>query len=465
MKLKQERLFELMNEIDDDLILRAEKSGVQKGRGRRIWLRVGALAACVCLIVGVAVAVLLPDRGQPSTAPPVLDKNPSTTPPVGENEPSVTPPTEDDPPKVTLPVWENALYSADVIGNLFDTRYYGGGTSAYSKVYVTDSHDLQIDDLPDEEYLSVYRHFNADVAIDQGELEAFLDLIFPRLSQSLGVQFPPYEIEEAYGGGVRAVHWLDDCSVMASQTEGVMSVYLSASSGKTIVLDGETVRVDCRQNDAQVIASLEGLKTKLCQIFGVSFENAGVVRSYVPPYGIGGITVYLYNKDDHPLNDLSKTNIRPVGDFISIDLSRYSDDSPELILSNIFYMKRRVDATETYQVTESAKTISLADAEVLLYNGYVFGGHSCPICMKQQNQVSFEDYDFVDLEYVFAGNYDRSDLGIPFYAFYKLMGEDGKGTLIYAKTYVPAIEVKGYVEYFQGQERDHEGEEDEILPF
>jgi hypothetical protein len=85
--------------------------------------------------------------------------------------------------------------------------------------------------------------------------------------------------------------------------------------------------------------------------------------------------------------------------------------------------------------------------------------------MKQQNQVSFEDYDFVDLEYVFAGNYDRSDLGIPFYAFYKLMGEDGKGTLIYAKTYVPAIEVKGYVEYFQGQERDHEGEEDEILPF
>jgi hypothetical protein len=35
------------------------------------------------------------------------------------------------------------------------------------------------------------------------------------------------------------------------------------------------------------------------------------------------------------------------------------------------------------------------------------------------------------------------------------MGTDDNRILLYTKTYVPAIEVRGYVEYFQSQERNH----------
>lgn len=40
-------------------------------------------------------------------------------------------------------------------------------------------------------------------------------------------------------------------------------------------------------------------------------------------------------------------------------------------------------------------------------------------------------------------------LGVPFYTFYKQIGTSPGGNPIYAKTYVPAIEVTGMEEYFQ----------------
>lgn len=100
--------------------------------------------------------------------------------------------------------------------------------------------------------------------------------------------------------------------------------------------------------------------------------------------------------------------------------------------------------------------ISLSDAEALLYNGYVFGGHSCNLCMAAQDKISFKGYDYVGFEYVFgrtAGG-ELTD-GVPFYTFYKQIGTAKNGNLIYAKTYVPAIEVSGYEEYFEAQTEKH----------
>jgi hypothetical protein len=97
--------------------------------------------------------------------------------------------------------------------------------------------------------------------------------------------------------------------------------------------------------------------------------------------------------------------------------------------------------------------ISLKKAEELLCKGYVFGGHSCPICMSEQSPVDFEEYDYVNLEYV-RGYNEYSEL-IPFYAFYKYIGDDSGGNKVFAKTYVPAIEVSGYEEYFESQAKYH----------
>ena len=77
--------------------------------------------------------------------------------------------------------------------------------------------------------------------------------------------------------------------------------------------------------------------------------------------------------------------------------------------------------------------------------------------MLAQDKIDFEGYDFVDIEYVFeySNNNEKPSIGIPFYAFYKNIGTSENGNTIYAKTYVPAIEVSGYKEYFDSQKDNH----------
>jgi hypothetical protein len=74
--------------------------------------------------------------------------------------------------------------------------------------------------------------------------------------------------------------------------------------------------------------------------------------------------------------------------------------------------------------------------------------------MKSQQKISFEDYDFVGIEYISNPN-DMSEI-IPFYVFYKKLSPTQlyrSGN--YAKTYVPAIQVYGYEEYFESQASNH----------
>ena len=77
--------------------------------------------------------------------------------------------------------------------------------------------------------------------------------------------------------------------------------------------------------------------------------------------------------------------------------------------------------------------------------------------MAEQSKVSFRGYDFVDIEYVFEMDTKTSRplRGMPFYAFYKKIGRSKNGNSIYAKTYVAAIEVGGYEEYFNSQKDEH----------
>ena len=51
---------------------------------------------------------------------------------------------------------------------------------------------------------------------------------------------------------------------------------------------------------------------------------------------------------------------------------------------------------------------------------------------------------------------EKNTIGIPFYAFYKEIGTSKNGNTIYAKTYVPAIEISGLEEYFERQKDNHD---------
>lgn len=72
--MKKEELFEAIGDINEDYINEAHKDSKKKVRS--IWVKVGALAACVCLVVGMA--TMLPRNGnegphQPEIVPPDND--------------------------------------------------------------------------------------------------------------------------------------------------------------------------------------------------------------------------------------------------------------------------------------------------------------------------------------------------------------------------------------------------------
>lgn len=94
--MKKERFLELMNNIDDDLILRAEQAKPKQRRTKTLWVKWGVVAACLCLSVGTVLAVSM-QRAQPAVNPhwsqPSVDTSGHVQPPVESSKPAETKPT------------------------------------------------------------------------------------------------------------------------------------------------------------------------------------------------------------------------------------------------------------------------------------------------------------------------------------------------------------------------------------
>ena len=427
-----------LNHIAPDLV---EKYVKQKDKLRQnnrkqkgVWLRFGAIAACFLLIVSAVIAV------------PMLQK---------ANLPDV-------------PTWDTAQYSAEDIAKLFDSMKLDGvATNAYTKIYVPDSKYLYIGNMTDDEYLKLYQHTQTDKELNEVELNAFIDAFLPKLAESLDAPIPQYSIKEnnySTGNTLSASVDIGSYYLSASQNSQRNSLGLSKLEGnRQIVIDGETIQIDQRLSDEEILDSILSIKNKLFGIFGISFSNAKVVRNFgsYTKHGVERVDIYFYDESAH---DLNSSQPRPITDYIYISFDNFSNYSGDIVsdsiltVSSVYYLKNRSDIGDTqYEVVANAKRISISEAEALLYNGYVFGGHSCPLCMRAQDKIDFEGYDFVDIEYVFeySNKNETPSIGIPFYAFYKNIGISENGNTIYAKTYVPAIEVSGYKEYFESQKDNH----------
>ena len=411
------------------------KTNLKKERkpNKNEWLRFGAIAACFVLILGAVIVVL-----QKTNLPDV-------------------------------PTWDTARYSAKDIAKLFGaTKYDGVATNAYKKIYVPDSKYLYLGNMTEDEYLKLYQHTQIDKELNETELRDFIDAILPKLAESLDAPIPQYSIKEHnYSTGDNTLSVSVDIGsyyLSVSQYPQTSSlIFRKLKENRQIVLDGEIIQIDQRLSDEEILDSILSIKNKLFGIFGVSFSDAKVVRSFgsYTKHGAERVDIYFYNESAHELNS---SQPRPVTDYIYISFDNFSNYSGDIVsdsiltVSSVYYFKNRSDIGDTqYDVVANAKRISISEAEALLYNGYVFGGHSCPLCMLAQDKIDFEGYDFVDIEYVFEyGNKNGTpSLGIPFYAFYKNIGTSENGNTIYAKTYVPAIEVSGYKEYFESQKDNH----------
>ena len=432
--MKKKEWNEGLNYLDPDLI---EKHIEQKERLRQknkkpegVWLRFGAIAACFLLVIAV----------------PMLQK---------ANLPDV-------------PTWDTAQYSAEDIAKLFDSmKLEGVATNAYTKIYVPDSKYLYIGNMTDDEYLKLYQHTQTDKELNEVELNAFIDAFLPKLAESLDAPIPQYSIKEnnySTGNTLSARVDIGSYYLSASQNSQRNSLGLSKLEGnRQIVIDGETIQIDQRLSDEEILDSILSIKNKLFGIFGISFSNAKVVRNFgsYTKHGVERVDIYFYDESAH---DLNSSQPRPITDYIYISFDNFPNYSGDIVsdsiltVSSVHYFKNRSDIGDTqYEVVANAKRISISEAEALLYNGYVFGGHSCPLCMLGQDKIDFEGYDFVDIEYVFeySNKNETPSIGIPFYAFYKNIGISENGNTIYAKTYVPAIEVSGYKEYFESQKDNH----------
>lgn len=411
--MKKEEWNEGMNHLDSDLVeeyvSKKEQLTQKNKKFGRIWLRVGAIAACVALLIGAMVAL-----------------------------------QEGDPDLPLAPIWDGAIYSAAEMAEMFNQLTLGEATTHYTKVTVSDSEELYIPPIPDVEYLDVYRRVESEMAIDEEAFRTFIDSYFPTMAKSMGVDTPRYTIRklfDIYSDYFYASANMDGHRVECKQ-RGLTTTFTLTNAydenRKAIYLDGKPVRVNRYQSDAYTLASLESVKNTLFDIFGVSFPDAKIERSS------SFMTVYFYDRSAEPFNfaidDLE--GLRPVTDRIEITFYGGS--------TYITYTQMRGDLEGEYECFARAKMISLEEAEELLYKGYVFGGHSCPVCMGQQTEVDFEGYDFVGMEYLFG--YDSAIVQqtplMPFYAFYKEIGEEN-GNLIYAKTYVSAVEVSDYESYFE----------------
>lgn len=451
--MTRETFAEAITQLDGELLeryfaIKADLNKPKKAIGRA-WVKWVAAAACFALTVGGVLTL----PGWREEAP--LE---STASDCSESS-EISGPTE-------IPTWEEPRYTALEIADLFAVQD-NLGTNQYQRIYVPDSKDLPLVAPGREDYLGVYRYAQKGIPLDKNELREFLDSVLPSLTDSLDITLPPYEIceRERYGGRERVYEYLEFVehsrySLKFVQSEAYISVGLSDYWDKQgIVLDGEIIQADQRLTDEEILDSLQSVKNKLCRIFGVSFTKEKVVRRYSSDskHGVADLLVYFYNETGHPLERYGEI----LSDYILIrfdNIANYDGDIVSdgvLTVASVGYRKYRTPLAESYELIANAGLISLKEAEELLFNGYAFGGHNCPLCMDMQEEVSFEGYEFMGMEYYFGEEDDGSALGIPFYTFYKEIGTSQNGNKVYAKTYVSAIPLLGYDEYLESQKTNH----------
>ena len=453
--MKKNDLNRGLNHIDDDLVeeyisMSARLEGRPRKRG--IILRAVAIAACVCLVIGALAVIPLFEREQPN--PPEQTETESTTP--GED---VTLPPEP-------PVWEEAGLTAAQVASVFNRGIESVvPTSAYQKIKVASRDQLSVPPMLDAKYLEIFENRTEYPAANPEAFRAFVDSFYPALVEALGAPDITYEIN---------VDKKDGSSDIMMEVQNVYLAMIEREDGYTVSIDnalsydaeagplwtlgGIPVQVDQRLSDEEMLASLQELKDVLFAIFGVEFTDVAINR-YYSASRLSNLHITFYNQNDHPLNQEPSI----LSDSLTINFDNQKNFPGDIVsdtvlqICNVYYTKYYQPAEQRFAIGAYAKRISLEEAEQLLYKGYVFGGHACPLCQEAQDPVSFEGYDYVGMTYEFA--YDqktwRETMAIPFYVFYKQIGTDENGKLIFAKTYVAAIEVSDYDAYFEIQQSNH----------
>ncbi len=439
-------------EIIENHIEQKEKLAKKK-HTKRIFIRFGAVAACFAIVIGAVITVPMIFRDD-DVEPYIPDGEP-WSPIIGEYT-------------------EEIVLNADSVANAFDMKY-DGATNQYTKVYSPSGEYLYISPLPDTEYLPIYSQKKESKA-KKSNLETFINKYYDAATELFDVQADGYEIEkeESYNESIYYTADIMDSRYVRKTSTGYkysdkgirfssnsIWSYFSyyAHNENRIKLNGEKVSLKEQDTDEQIIEKTKTARSYVCNLLGKEYTEVKVCRKYTYDQ-LQRITIYLYPSEktifpsdfrDPPMTS-EYIELEFCTDWGSGSARHWGGSKDEAFLTDIRLYEYSRNPNESYDIEGKAKKISLEEAEELLEKGYVFGGHSCKLCMALQPEVDFSDYECVDIEYVRGV---ESNIHIPFYAFYKYIGETSYGMPTYAKTYVPAVKVDGLDKYFKEQIKNH----------
>ena len=493
--MKQDRLMDALQYIDDVLLESAADSMTEKKRYTP-WVWFTATAACLAVLISVW--AWLGKGTDKSGTPPILQKEPVITvrpmpeeplpaeplpsaPQPSEPQPSEpvwddvspidpvpSPPSNQDPdqpegirpPPVEvdpsqIPKYDGALFTAQQLGALFPPTL--GGTVVYEQIGFPENTPSGLSDLPNGDYINIYQSTDSEAVQEETVLGIMYDIL-PRLEQLLEAQIPISGLDDDLYASAR----VQDKWITVSGTR--FGTIISCSSEKSFVsadltspalqFNGITLSAKRTDNDQQVMETLSAVIPYLEELFDMDLSAHKIYREYADDGDFYSMTVYLYSKDhvtdlfQEQYDDYPRRYI--AGEVLCLNFSREHGgvNCDTVVCREIEFISQ---PQRWFIPTEQRKMLSLAEAEELLAQGYVFSFHVCKLCMQAQDKVDFTDYDRVSLEYVYGDDY-----GIPFYAFYKKLEEYDDGSVRYAKTMVPAVEVMGLEEYFEDQIQYHQ---------
>ncbi|MBQ8399992.1 MAG: hypothetical protein IJX08_08540 [Clostridia bacterium] len=432
-----------LNHLDPDLIeqyVLQKEELVKKKKVRSVWLRTGALAACLALIVGT-ILVFRPENSLPSIDPYFPDGEPWA-------------------PIIQSTVDEEVL-RAEKVGGIFESVKIDGGTNQYTKIYTRSLEYLNLIPLPNAEYLPIYSAKNR--AANRQAFQSFINKYLSAATSFFGVDSSSYTIEaDRFWTGetsYTAEVSKDRTGIRFVAKNNVLYFYNYNLKEKRMTIHGDMVSVLESDTNEQLKEKLKDTIVSVCEAFGKSYTDVKIVRSYFN-YRLQSITVYLYTPEE-TIFPSNFTTAPMTSDYIS--LSFYPDwgngtsyhwggSQDEAFLCNVNLYETMENWNTYYTVASKGKMITLQEAQRLLEEGYVFGGHFCPLCMAAQPEIDFSTYTSVSIRYV--SNF-KGEIWVPFYVFYKYLGQTPEGIGMYARTYVPAVQVSGMEEYFQSQKANH----------
>lgn len=434
--MRGDELLDVLEHLDADLI---EAAAAPQKRTSMVRL-VAALAAMLVLVIGIAIMFgeypngLVQIGNWWGTSHLDHPTNCSCRP-----QPSTG-------PAIPYPPY---VLSAATLPQLFG-EYDSGSTKQYRTIYAESIEALGIDPFEYAEHLGVYQEQKLTITADI--LNTFVDQSLLNASLLMGEPLEESERWENIAEDGSYYHIAVDGSnfmarCMFNYTDiNELKLYFSSNNLKHLEINDNPVVLKASYSDDEIKDSLSDLLNYVNICLDKNYSEILVRRGALTD----SVLVYLYDSEENPF---PFDFCWPVfaSDYIMLEFYNPEDENDLLYPNELIFMRRIIPLRNSYELLGQSRMLTLDEAEQHLKKGYIFGAHVCKMCMLSQPEVDFSDYDAVALEYVKGDN----GLIVPFYAFYKDIGQDSSGRQAYAMTYVAAIEIEGLQEYFASLPANH----------